>query len=84
MTARIEVVLAVRANVLKVPIETVFEEGDKTVAYVMTADLKAPPVRRIVKTGLKDEVEMEILNGVRAGEKLSLNKPEDKKDAKSS
>ena len=84
MTARIEVILAERADVIKVPIETVFEEGDKTVAYVMTDDPKAPPVRRLVKTGLKDEVEMEILDGVKAGEKLSLNKPEDKKDAKSS
>jgi multidrug efflux pump subunit AcrA (membrane-fusion protein) len=84
MTARIEVVLAEHADVIKVPIEAVFEEGDKTVAYVVAEDPKAPPVRRLVKTGLKDEVELEILDGVRPGEKLSLNKPEDKKDAKSS
>lgn len=84
MTARIEVVLAQRAGVVKVPIEAVFEEGDKSVAYVFTDDPKAPPVRRPVKTGLKDEVDVEILEGIKAGEKLSPNKPEDKKNEKSS
>lgn len=84
MTARIEVVLAEHANAVKVPIEAVFEEGDKNVAYVVGADPKAPPVRRLVKTGLKDEVEIEILDGLAPGEKLSLSKPEDIKNAKPS
>ena len=84
MTARIEVVLALRANVVKIPLEAVFEEGDKNVTYVVTDNPKVPPVRRLLKTGLKDEVDIEVLDGVRVGEKLSLSKPEEKKNAQSS
>lgn len=84
MTARIEVVLASHADVVKAPIETIFEEGDRRVAYVFSDDPKALPVKRLVKTGLKDEVDVEILEGVKPGEKLGFTKPEDKKDEKSS
>ncbi len=81
MTARIEIVLARRADVIKAPIEAIFEEGEKRVAYVLAADPKSPPLKTFVKTGLKDEVEIEILSGLAVGEKLSLTKPEEKKDA---
>ncbi|MBI4056051.1 MAG: efflux RND transporter periplasmic adaptor subunit [Elusimicrobia bacterium] len=84
MTARIEVVLAQHADVVKAPIEAIFEEGDKNVAYVVADNPKLPPVKRFLKTGLKDEVDIEILNGLKVGEKLSLSKPEEKKNAQSS
>lgn len=84
MTARIEIVLARHPNVVKAPIEAIFEEGNKSVAYVLAANPKSPPLKRLVKTGLKDEVEVEILNGLNPGEKLSLTKPEEKKDARAS
>ena len=84
MTARIEIVLARHPNVVKAPIEAIFEDGDKSVAYVLAADPKSPPLKRLVKTGLKDEVEVEIVNGLNPGEKLSLTKPEEKKNARAS
>ncbi|MBI3549799.1 MAG: efflux RND transporter periplasmic adaptor subunit [Elusimicrobia bacterium] len=83
MTARVEVVLAERTGIVKAPIEAIFEEGDKNVAYVVGPAPKVPPSRRLVKTGLKDEVDIEILDGLKPGEKLNLSKPEEKKDAKS-
>lgn len=83
MTARVEVVLARRQDIVKAPIEAVFEEGDKSVAYVLAGDPGTPPAKRTLKIGLKDEVDMEILDGLKEGEKLSLSKPEEKKNAKS-
>lgn len=84
MTARIEVELARKPAVLKAPLEAVFEEGGKKIAYVVNQDSKKPPTRRPIEIGLKDEVDAEILGGVREGERLSLSRPEDKDHAKSS
>ena len=84
MTARIEVELARKPAVLKAPLEAVFEEGGKKVAYVVADNPKQPPARRPIQLGLKDEVDAEVVTGLREGERLSLTKPEDKDHAQAS
>jgi multidrug efflux pump subunit AcrA (membrane-fusion protein) len=73
MTARIDLLLDKRAGVLKVPLGAVFEEMGQASAYV-----KGPAgiEQREVTLGLRNDEEVEVLEGLKAGETALLEKPE--------
>jgi len=75
MTARVDGLLDSRKNVLKAPLSTVFEEEGAAYAYVKAQDKKAKPSRVKLKLGLRNETDVEILDGAKEGEELLTEKP---------
>ena len=75
MTARIKVLLAEKNAALLVPLESLFDEDGKWVAYVSRPDKKPEYERRVLHLGLQNDMKAEILSGLNAGEILLLKKP---------
>lgn len=63
-----------REEVLLVPKEAVFSEGDRKHVFVLKAD--GQHEKRSVKTGQADDKMIEIVEGLTAGEKILLKKPD--------
>ena len=76
MTARVDGLLDSRKKVLKLALSGVFEEGGKEFGYV--ADGGKAPVKTPLKLGLRSEMDVEVLEGVKEGDKLLTEKPDDK------
>ena len=76
MTARVDGLLDSRKKVLKLALSGVFEEGGKEFAYVSAPEGK--PTKTPLKLGLRSEMDVEVLEGVKEGDKLLTEKPEDK------
>jgi len=76
MTARVDGLLDSRKKVLKVSLSGVFEEGGKEFAYLIAAGAK--PVKTPLKLGLRSEMDVEVLEGVKEGDKLLTEKPDEK------
>lgn len=75
MTARVDGLLDSRKKVLKMSLSGVFEEAGKEFAYLSGA---AKAEKKPIKLGLRSEMEVEVLEGVKEGDKLLTEKPEDK------
>lgn len=75
MTARVDGLLDSRKKVLKMSLSGVFEEAGKEFAYLSGA---AKAEKAPLKLGLRSEMEVEVLEGVKEGDKLLTEKPEDK------
>lgn len=76
MTARVDGLLDSRQKVLKMSLSGVFEEGGKEFAYAangVKSSVKIP-----LKLGLRSEMDVEVLDGVKEGDKLLTEKPDDK------
>ena len=73
MTARIETVMDGKKNTLKMPISGLFEERGKKFAYLDLSKAKAKKVD--VRTGLRNETEVEILSGLKEGDTVYTDKP---------
>jgi len=58
---------------VSVPAESVFNEEGKSFVYVVAK--QGPPVRREVAAGRQHDGKREILNGLKAGDVISLSKP---------
>lgn len=76
MTARVDGLLDSRQKVLKVALSGVFEESGKEFAYVAGEPDK--PRKSELKLGLRSEMDVEVLDGLKEGEKVLTEKPEDK------
>ena len=76
MTARVDGLLDSRKKVLKLALSGVFEEGGKEFGYVVAAEGK--PAKTPLKLGLRSEMDVEVLEGVKEGDKLLTEKPDDK------
>ncbi|MBI2787458.1 MAG: efflux RND transporter periplasmic adaptor subunit [Elusimicrobia bacterium] len=76
MTARVDGLLDSRKKVLKLALSGVFEEGGKEFGYVAAAEGK--PKKTPLKLGLRSEMDVEVLEGVKEGDKLLTEKPDDK------
>lgn len=76
MTARVDGLLDSRKKVLKLSLSGVFEEGGREFAYA--ADGGKSSVKRPLKLGLRSEMDVEVLDGVKEGDKLLTEKPDDK------
>lgn len=77
MTARVDGLLDSRKKVLKLALSGVFEEGGKEFAYVSAGE--GEPKKTPLKLGLRSEMDVEVLEGVKEGDKLLTEKPDDKK-----
>ncbi|MCX5786625.1 MAG: efflux RND transporter periplasmic adaptor subunit [Elusimicrobia bacterium] len=73
MTARIETVIDSKKNILKMPISGLFEESGKRFAYLYVPGGKAK--KADVATGLRNEIDVEILNGLKEGDQVYTDKP---------
>lgn len=73
MTARIEALLEKREGTLKAPLSALFEEDGRTFAFLDVAGDK--PRQVAVKTGLRTELEAEVTDGLKEGDKLLTDKP---------
>ena len=75
MTARVDGLLDTRKNVLKAPLAAIFEEEGAEFAYVKAKDKKGKPSHAKLKLGLRNETDVEVLDGVKEGEELLTEKP---------
>jgi multidrug efflux pump subunit AcrA (membrane-fusion protein) len=74
MTARVDGLLDARKKVLKLSLSGVFEEGGKEFAYRSGPK----PDKAPLKLGLRSEMDVEVLDGVKEGDKVLTEKPDDK------
>lgn len=72
MTARADILVGAKDGVLLVPVTALFEQQGRSVAYVMGA---AGVEARAVEAGESNDQVVEIVNGLREGERVSLNRP---------
>ncbi len=73
ISARIRIVVEEREDVLAVPLAAVFR--DRRERFLMVRDENGDFSRRIVQTGLNDMSWVEITEGVREGDEISLVRP---------
>ncbi len=73
MTAKVEMILDRKQDVLHVPIASVFTEQDKTYVW---RESRSGPEKVIVKIGQSNEERVEILSGLAEGDEVYLAPPE--------
>ncbi len=71
MSAKVEIVIALLKDVLVVPVQCIANRGGKKICYVQTNSSQA----REVKTGPYNDKFVQILEGLKEGEKVLLNPP---------
>ena len=74
MTARIDVLLEKHAGVVRLPLGGLFEDMGEGKVYVKGG---AGIEERVVKIGVRNEDQAEVLEGLKAGEMVLMEKPED-------
>ena len=72
MSARADIVVGTRSDVLLLPINAIFEQRGQLVAHVIGA---TGPETRALNIGESSDVMVEVLDGVREGEQVMLNDP---------
>jgi HlyD family secretion protein len=75
MTARVDALLEKKDSVIKMPLAALFEEAGETFAFVQSLLKKSR--KTIVRAGLRTELEVEVAEGLKEGEKVLLEKPKD-------
>ena len=70
LTAKIEILVNSRPDVLQVPVQSVVGVGTKHYAYVMMED---GPQQRELKIGESNETDIEIIDGIAEGEQVIMN-----------
>jgi HlyD family secretion protein len=73
MNVSVRIVVARKRDALQVPLEAITEEGDDMVVTVLRAD--GEPEERVVKVGLQNTQNGEILDGLKEGERVELKLP---------
>lgn len=73
MTARIETVMESKKNTLKMPIAGLFEEHGKRFAYLYVPGASSKKVQ--LTTGLRNDLDVEILKGLSEGDQVYSDKP---------
>lgn len=72
MSAKVEIIIAQLKNVLTVPIQCVSNRAGKKICYVQTSSRSEP---REIKVGSYNDKFVQILEGLKDGEKVLLNPP---------
>jgi RND family efflux transporter MFP subunit len=80
MTAEVEIIIEELKDVLSVPLQAVFGEGDSRVCYVV--DGLGKPQRRPVTTGQFNESFIQITEGLAVGDEVLLRAPALEKEEK--
>jgi HlyD family secretion protein len=73
MTARVKAVLDKRVEVLKMPLSALYEEKGLDLVYLDREEEK--PKQVFIKTGLRTETDVEILEGLEEDQKVHTEKP---------
>jgi HlyD family secretion protein len=73
MNVSVRIIVAQRRNVLQVPLEAVSRD-DEDRAIVEVLDASGEPVTRRVKLGLANNQKVEVVSGLKAGERVMLAK----------
>ncbi|MBI4656247.1 MAG: efflux RND transporter periplasmic adaptor subunit [Elusimicrobia bacterium] len=73
MTAKIETIINSKKNVLILPLSGLFEEKGMNFAYLYVPGAKAR--KTPVKTGLRNETDVEIIEGLKQGDQAYTDKP---------
>lgn len=74
ISAKVEIEVDTKKQVLFVPLQCVFAEGEAMFSYVQPTGAAAP-VRRKVKTGASNQVHVEVLEGLAEQESVLLYNP---------
>ncbi|GEM_PF-1802977 len=74
MKAVVEIVLREKHDVIIAPVECVFEEDGEQCVYLFNEENWE---RRVVKTGLYDDDNVEIIQGLQEKERLATTRPDD-------
>tara|TARA_R110002050_G_scaffold48192_3_gene111962 strand:- start:12424 stop:13554 length:1131 start_codon:yes stop_codon:yes gene_type:complete len=69
MFARIRAVQQVHENTLVIPIDAIQMQGENKSVFVVTGNIAT---RRLIKTGLEQDDQVEVLSGLKAGEIIVL------------
>ncbi|MBI5597157.1 MAG: efflux RND transporter periplasmic adaptor subunit [Elusimicrobia bacterium] len=77
MTARVDAVLEKRDDALRLPLTGLFEEKGAEVVYFPPPQKDGKARQALVKTGMRTELEIEVLDGLKPGDKLLTEKPVD-------
>lgn len=77
MTAQVTLLVGEAGGALLVPIQAVHKIGDHKQQVLVLAGDNKPEIRE-VKTGITNSVDIQILKGLKAGEKVVLSQAEDK------
>jgi HlyD family secretion protein len=72
MTCMVDIITEKIADVCSIPIESVFEKEDKTIAYVMGS---RSPKRREVSLGKRNNTHIVVTKGVSPGDRIALRDP---------
>lgn len=75
MTAKIDAVLEKREKVLRLPLTGLFEEKGAEVAYLKPAEKDGKAKQVLLKTGMRTELEIELVSGLKEGDKVLTEKP---------
>ena len=71
MKCKTEILIEEVKGVVHVPIDSIFEKDGETLVYVIAS----PPTKRVVKTGRANQDVIEILEGLKEGERVTLFDP---------
>jgi RND family efflux transporter MFP subunit len=72
MTCMVDIITENIPDVLSIPIESVFEKEDKTIAYVMGS---RTPKRREVSLGKRNNTHIVVTQGLSPGDRIALRDP---------
>ena len=75
MTARVDAVLEKREDAVRLPLTGLFEEKGAEVVYFPPPKKDGKARQALVKTGMRTELEVEVLEGLKEGDKLLTEKP---------
>ena len=78
MNAKVSLGESSRSDTLLAPKDSVFSEGKKHFVYLFKEDAKSE--KRAVKIGENDGKMVEVLDGVEAGDRILINKPDGKSE----
>lgn len=73
VTARVSTVIEKKENVLKMSLSGLFEEEEKTFAYLLVPNEKPREVK--VKPGLRTPLDVEIVEGLKEGDQVFSERP---------
>jgi HlyD family secretion protein len=76
-SANSDIVIREKENVLIIPERLVSFEGSKAFVEIPAADPKKEPVRKEIKTGLSDGLQVEVLEGLKEGDKVVQRPPKE-------
>jgi HlyD family secretion protein len=76
-SANADIVIREKQDVLVLPERLVIFEADKAFVELPSADPKKEPERKEIKTGLSDGLQVEVLEGVKEGEKVVQRPPKE-------